>query len=133
MSGDAPPENSLELNLTCSMLRLMAVLPWGQQLWPTRSIARGKARGIRILENAALKIWTTMNNQKRFLALLAHSFVVLGALAAVQGCAVIAVADVVGTVVVKTVGLAADGAIGAVKLTGKAVGAAADAVIPDAK
>ncbi len=74
-----------------------------------------------------------MNNQKRFLALLAHCCIVLGALAAMQGCAVVAVADVVGTVAVKTVGLAADAAIGVVKLSGKAVGAAADAVIPDAK
>lgn len=44
---------------------------------------------------------------------------------------VLAVADTVGTVAVKTVGLAADGAIGAVKITGKAVGAVAGAVIPD--
>ncbi|MFM9901143.1 MAG: hypothetical protein ACKVOT_09005 [Polaromonas sp.] len=47
-----------------------------------------------------------------------------------QGCAVVAVVDTVGTVAVKTVGLAADAAIGAVKITGRAVGAAADAVIP---
>jgi hypothetical protein len=47
------------------------------------------------------------------------------------GCMVLAVADAVGTVAVKTVGLAADGAIGAVKITGKAVGAVADAVTPD--
>lgn len=46
------------------------------------------------------------------------------------GCAVIAVADVAATVAVKSVGLAADATIGAVRLTGKAVGAAADAVIP---
>lgn len=74
-----------------------------------------------------------MNNQKNYFLLLAYYSVVLGTLAALQGCAVVAVADVVGTVAVKTVGLAADAAIGAVKLTGKAVGAAADAVIPDAK
>jgi hypothetical protein len=48
------------------------------------------------------------------------------------GCMVLAIADTVGTVAVKTVGLAADGAIGAVKITGKAVGAVADAVTPDA-
>lgn len=47
-----------------------------------------------------------------------------------QGCAVVAVVDVVGTVAVKTVGLAADAAIGAVKITGRAVGAVADAVMP---
>ena len=49
---------------------------------------------------------------------------------ALQGCAVVAVVDTVGTVAVKTVGLAADAAIGVVKITGRAVGAAADAVIP---
>lgn len=50
--------------------------------------------------------------------------------ATLQGCAVVAVVDTVGTVAVKTVGLAADAAIGAVKITGRVVGAAADAVIP---
>lgn len=50
-----------------------------------------------------------------------------------SGCTVLAIADTVGTVAVKTVGVAADAAIGTVKLTGKAVGAAADAVIPDAE
>jgi hypothetical protein len=52
------------------------------------------------------------------------------ATALLQGCAVIAVADVAATVAVKTVGVAADATIGAVRLTGRAVGAAADAVIP---
>jgi len=47
-----------------------------------------------------------------------------------SGCAVVAVADVGATVVVKTAGLAADAAIGTVRLTGKAVGAAADLVLP---
>jgi len=37
------------------------------------------------------------------------------------------------SMVVGAVGLAADAAVGAVKLTGKAVGAAADLVIPDSK
>ena len=46
-----------------------------------------------------------------------------------SGCAVIAVADTVGTVAVKTVGLAADAAIGTVKVAGKVVGKAADAAI----
>ena len=49
----------------------------------------------------------------------------------VPGCAVVAVVNTVGTVAVKTVGLAADAAIGVVKITGRAVGTAADAVIPD--
>ena len=74
-----------------------------------------------------------MNNQKNYFRRLACYCVVLGTLAALQGCALVAVADVVGTVAVKTVGLAADAAIGVVKLSGKAAGAAADAVIPDAK
>ncbi len=46
-----------------------------------------------------------------------------------SGCAVIAVADAVGTVAVKTVGLAADAAIGTVKVAGKVVGKAADATL----
>jgi hypothetical protein len=47
-----------------------------------------------------------------------------------SGCAVIAVADTAATIAVKGVGLAADAAIGTVRITGKAVGAVADAVIP---
>ena len=50
--------------------------------------------------------------------------------AALQGCAVVAVVDTVGTVAVKTVGLAANAAVGAVKITGRAVGAVADTFIP---
>jgi hypothetical protein len=42
------------------------------------------------------------------------------------GCAVIGVASAVG-------GLAVDAAVGTVRLTGKAVGAAVDAVTPDAE
>ncbi|MCY7371284.1 MAG: hypothetical protein LH479_10560 [Polaromonas sp.] len=47
-----------------------------------------------------------------------------------QGCTVLAIADAVGTVAVKSVELAADAAIGVVKISGKAIGAAADAVTP---
>lgn len=46
------------------------------------------------------------------------------------GCAVVAVVDTAATVAVKGVGLAADAAVGTVRLTGKAVGAAADAALP---
>lgn len=46
------------------------------------------------------------------------------------GCAVVAVADTAIGIAASGVGLAADAAVGAVRLTGKAVGAAADAVIP---
>ena len=45
------------------------------------------------------------------------------------GCAVVAVVDTVGTVAVKTVGVAADAAIGTVKVAGKVVGKAADATL----
>lgn len=46
------------------------------------------------------------------------------------GCAVVAVVDTAATVAVKGVGLAADAAVGTVRLAGKAVGAAADAALP---
>lgn len=59
-------------------------------------------------------------------------FIILLALAgALQGCTVIAIADAVGSAAVGAAGLATDAAIGTVKITGKVVGAAADAVIPD--
>jgi hypothetical protein len=60
------------------------------------------------------------------------ALLVLAALTSVllPGCAVIAVADTAATIAVKGVGLAADAAIGTVRITGKAVGAVADAVIP---
>jgi hypothetical protein len=74
-----------------------------------------------------------MKHQKYHTRFLLNSSLVLGALAALQGCAVVAVVDTVGTVAVKTVGLAADATMGVVKLSGKAVGAAVDAVIPDGK
>ena len=56
--------------------------------------------------------------------------VAITGLCALQGCTVLAVADVVGSAAVGTVGLATDAVIGTVKLGGKAVGAVADAVIP---
>jgi hypothetical protein len=52
---------------------------------------------------------------------------------ALQGCTVLAIADTVGSVAVGAAGMAADAAIGTVKITGKAIGAAADAVIPDSE
>lgn len=48
-----------------------------------------------------------------------------------SGCAVVTVAGAAASVVVTGASLATDVAVGTVKLTGKAVGAAADAVIPD--
>lgn len=47
-----------------------------------------------------------------------------------SGCAVIAVADMAATIAVKGVGLAADAAIGTVRVTGRAIGAAADVALP---
>lgn len=55
---------------------------------------------------------------------------VCSASALLSGCAVIAVADTAASIAVKGVGLAADAAIGTVRLTGRAVGAAAGAVLP---
>ena len=46
------------------------------------------------------------------------------------GCAVVAVTSTAVGVAASGVGLAADAAVGAVRITGKAVGAAADLVIP---
>ena len=45
------------------------------------------------------------------------------------GCAVVAVVDTAATVAVKTVGVAADAAVGTVKIVGMGVGKAADAVL----
>jgi hypothetical protein len=55
----------------------------------------------------------------------------LSAVLMLSGCVVVAVADTAASAVVKTGGLVVDGAVGAAKITGKAVGAAADLVIPD--
>jgi len=46
------------------------------------------------------------------------------------GCAVVTVAGTAVSVTAGAVGLAADAAIGTARITGKAVGAAADAVLP---
>ena len=53
-----------------------------------------------------------------------------GLLLNLSGCAVVAVVDTAASVAVGTVGLAADAAIGTARIAGKAVGAAADAVLP---
>ena len=50
--------------------------------------------------------------------------------AALSGCTVITVAGAAAGLAVTAGSLAVDAAVGTVKLTGKAVGAAADAVIP---
>ena len=50
---------------------------------------------------------------------------------ALQGCAVVAVASTAVSVTAGAVGLAADAAIGTVKIVGKGVGKAADAMLDD--
>ena len=55
----------------------------------------------------------------------------LAALAALGGCAVVTVADTAASLAVTGASLAVDAAVGTVRITGKAVGAAADAVLPD--
>jgi hypothetical protein len=50
-----------------------------------------------------------------------------------SGCAVIAVVDTAASLAMGAVGLAADAAVGTARIAGKAVGAAADAVLPDKK
>lgn len=61
-----------------------------------------------------------------------RALLVAATVAATQlsGCAVIAVADTAATLAVKGAGLAADAAIGTVRLTGRVVGAAADVALP---
>jgi hypothetical protein len=54
----------------------------------------------------------------------------IGGSLALSGCTVITVAAVATSVAVTAGSLAVDAAVGTVKLTGKAVGLAADAVLP---
>ena len=56
---------------------------------------------------------------------------VLLLLSPLTGCTVIAVTGAAVGVATTAAGVAVDATVGAVKLTGKAVGAAADAVLPD--
>src|SRR4051812_23849302 len=51
-------------------------------------------------------------------------------IASLGGCAVVTAVDTAASVAISAAGLAADAAIGTVRLTGKAVGAAADLVLP---
>lgn len=61
--------------------------------------------------------------------LIRFALVALAA-AALSGCTVITVAGAAAGLAVTAGSLAVDAAVGTVKLTGKAVGAAADAVLP---
>jgi hypothetical protein len=62
---------------------------------------------------------------------LRRALLLLSACALLGGCAVVSVASTAVSVGAGAVGLAADAAIGTARITGKAVGAAADAVLPD--
>ena len=64
---------------------------------------------------------------------LRRALVLLFTASLLGGCAVVTVASTAVSVGAGAVGLAADAAIGTARITGKAVGAAADAVIPDSK
>jgi hypothetical protein len=50
-----------------------------------------------------------------------------------SGCAVVTVAGTAASLAVSGVGLVADAAVGTVRLTGKAIGGAADAITPDSE
>jgi hypothetical protein len=79
----------------------------------------------------------SLNQDKdRAMTTLRRAFVLLFAaslLGGLSGCAVVTVASTAVSVGAGAVGLAADAAIGTARITGKAVGAAADAVIPASK
>jgi hypothetical protein len=64
---------------------------------------------------------------------LHRALLLLSLSALLSGCAVVSVASTAVSVGAGAVGLAADAAIGTARITGKAVGAAADAVIPDSQ
>jgi hypothetical protein len=65
--------------------------------------------------------------------MLLRTLLLSSLIAALSGCAVVTVAGTAVSVGASAVGLAADAAIGTARITGKAVGAAADAVIPDSQ
>jgi hypothetical protein len=65
--------------------------------------------------------------------MLMRAFLLLSLVAALSGCAGGHRGGTAVSVGAGAVGLAADAAIGTARITGKAVGAAADAVIPDSK
>ncbi len=61
---------------------------------------------------------------------LALAFLLSGSTLLLSGCVVVAVVDTAASLAVGAVGLVGDAAIGTVKVAGKVVGAAADAVLP---
>ena len=71
-----------------------------------------------------------MPHTARLFRRAAQGVVLAVAVVSLSGCAVALVAGTAAAVVTGTAGLAVDAAVGAVKLTGKAAGAAVDAVLP---
>ena len=69
-------------------------------------------------------------SHRNFRSLLAASLVASAAL--LGGCAVVTVASTAVSIAASGVGLAADAAIGTARITGRAIGAAADVVLPAA-
>jgi hypothetical protein len=61
---------------------------------------------------------------------LARLVALAGLAAALSGCAVVSIAGAAASVAVTAGSLAVDAAVGTVKITGKVVGLAADAVLP---
>lgn len=64
---------------------------------------------------------------------LRTTFLMVLAFALLSGCAVITVVDTAASLAIGTVGLVGDAAMGTARIAGKAVGAAADAVLPSDK
>lgn len=64
---------------------------------------------------------------------LRTTFLMVLASALLSGCAVITVVDTAASLAIGTVGLVGDAAMGTARIAGKAVGAAADAVLPSDK
>lgn len=64
---------------------------------------------------------------------LRTTFLMILAFALLSGCAVITVVDTAASLAIGTVGLVGDAAMGTARIAGKAVGAAADAVLPSDK
>lgn len=65
------------------------------------------------------------------LARLARAIALATSVASLAGCAVVSAVDTTAGLAISAAGLAADAAIGTVRLTGKAIGAAADLAVPD--
>jgi hypothetical protein len=71
-----------------------------------------------------------MNPTRPHLRRAASLALLAGASLALGGCAVVTVASTAASVAITGASLAVDAAVGTVRITGKAVGMAADAVLP---